>query len=93
MFHASVETERDTFHFIAELDPYNLETLQQYVRSLRRESGLVRLRFEIGEGDKRAFILFARSWLKRLQRDAGVDVHLIGLAAAPPRFLRPTWRL
>ncbi len=88
MFCATIETDRDSLHFIAELDAYNIETLQQYIRSSKRESTSVRLRFEISEGDKRAFVLHARRWLLRLQRAPGIRVHLAGLAGLPPRALR-----
>ena len=40
MLHAVIRSGRDAMHFFAEVNGYNLQTLQQHVRQTSREDGL-----------------------------------------------------
>jgi hypothetical protein len=77
MLHAVIRTRHEAFHFFAEPDAYNLETLQQHVRGARRESGGVRLEISFDPPSGPEVVRRITRWLHRLSR-IGVAVELDG---------------
>lgn len=78
MLHARIRTLHDAFHFIAEVNPYNLQTLRQHVRQSLREDGPLRISVAIDPADEAAFARYTARWLPQLI-EAGmvVEVDLI----------------
>lgn len=66
MFHARICTPNDAFHFIAEVSPYNLQTLRYHVRQTLREGGQVKLSLQIDPPDERNFVRYTARWLPHL---------------------------
>jgi hypothetical protein len=75
MFHAVVRSAHDALHFIAEIDGYNLETLQQHVREAVKESGSAELYVEVDSPEQAGWELKTRRWLSKLSR-TGVQVRV-----------------
>jgi len=83
MLHATIHGGQETLHFFGEVAPYNLQTLQQYVRSLRRDHDRLSLRVEVDAGDESDFHRYAGRWLRRLSgRGVRVDVEAVSAATA-----------
>ena len=81
MLHAVIRSGRDAMHFFAEVNGYNLETLQQHVRQTSREDGPVHLRVEVDSHDQAAFVRYATRWLRALsRRGAAVEVEVLDAA-------------
>ncbi len=79
MFHATIRTSRDALHIIGEVDPYNLQTLQQHVRGASRDAnrGAVYLLIQVNTRDGPEFARYAQPWLQRLKsRGVRVDVQV-----------------
>ena len=68
MLHAVIRSGRDAMHFFAEVNGYNLQTLQQHVRQSSREGGRVHLRVEVDPHDQAAFARHSARWLRALSR-------------------------
>lgn len=85
MFHAHIRTPHDAFHFIAEVNPYNLQTLRQHVRQSLREDGALKISVLIDPPDQRAFARYTARWLPQLI-EAGTQVEV---DVAPAPFVRP----
>jgi hypothetical protein len=85
MLHAVIRTRNEAFHFFAEPDLYNLETLQQHVRGARRDSRQVKLEISFDPPSGPDIARRVNRWLHRLSR-VGVSVELDGrhLPSAPP---------
>lgn len=75
MFHAVVRSGRDALHFIAEIDGYNLATLQQHVRGAVQDSGTAELFVEVDSPEQGGWERHTRRWLSQLARN-GVRVHV-----------------
>ena len=75
MLHARIRTPHDAFHFIAEVTPYNLQTLRQHVRQSLREDGQLTISMRIDPADEIAFALATSHWLPALIA-AGARVEL-----------------
>jgi len=75
MLHARIRTGRDAFHFIAEVNAYNLQTLRQHVRQSLRESDDLALSMRIDRADQPAFERHTARWLPALIK-AGTCVEL-----------------
>jgi len=66
MLHAHIRTPHDAFHFIAEVNPYNLQTLHQHVRQSLREEGQLQISVQIDSTDQSAFARYTARWLPQL---------------------------
>ena len=66
MFHARICTSLDAFHLIAEVTPYNLQTLRQHVHQSIRENGPLTISLQIDPSDRRSFARHTAHWLPRL---------------------------
>jgi hypothetical protein len=75
MLHARIRTPHDAFHFIAEVTPYNLQTLRQHVRQSLREDGQLTISMRIDPSDEIPFALATSNWLPALIA-AGARVEL-----------------
>jgi hypothetical protein len=82
MFHAVIRTDRDAFHLIADCDAYGLETLQQHVRSARKQTDDVSLRLSLDALNEPGLSQRMRRWLQRLAH-AGVIVEIVDEKPAP----------
>jgi hypothetical protein len=80
MLHAHIRTAHDAFHFIAEVNPYNLQTLRQHVNQSLREDGQLTISMQIDSADEAVFARHAARWLPALI-EAGTAVEL---GVAPP---------
>ena len=76
MFHAIIRTDQDAFHLIGDLDAYAWQTLQQHVRSARREHDDVRLRLALDPLSHQAMPRHMRRWVRRLI-DTGIIVEVV----------------
>jgi hypothetical protein len=84
MLHAVIRTQRDdALHFLGEVNSYNLQTLQFYVRDTAAEGAPVRVQVEISAEDQPAFEQHARRWLRRLA-DRGISLDLRVTTPARP---------
>jgi hypothetical protein len=86
MLHAHIRTPRDAFHFIAEVNPYNLQTLRQHVRQSLREDGPLRLSVALDPADQPAFARYTARWLPQLI-EAGMVVEVV-CPPFPPHGMR-----
>jgi hypothetical protein len=78
MLHARIRTPHDAFHFIAEVNPYNLQTLRQHVRQSLREDGPLRISVAIDPADEAVFARYTARWLPQLiEAGTVVEVDLI----------------
>lgn len=84
MLHAIIRSQGYGFHFIGEVNDYNLATLQQHVRDTRRGGAPVSLRLHLDCADEHAVHDGFRRWLRQLER-AGVSVCLVNGNLHPPR--------
>jgi hypothetical protein len=75
MLHARIRTTHDAFHFIAEVNAYNLQTLRQHVRQSLREDGQLTISMRIDPSDQRAFERYTAPWLPALI-ESGTPVEL-----------------
>jgi hypothetical protein len=75
MFHARICTTHDAFHFIAEVNPYNLQTLRHHVRQSIREDGPLKISLQVDAPDQRAFVRYTARWLPGLIA-AGTQVEM-----------------
>lgn len=75
MLHARIRTPHDAFHFIAEVNPYNLQTLRQHMRQSLREDGQLRISVAIDPADQPAFARYTARWLPQLI-EAGMVVEM-----------------
>jgi len=66
MLHARIRTGRDAFHFIGEVNAYNLQTLRQHVQQSLRECTDLTLSMRIDLPDQRAFERYTAAWLPAL---------------------------
>jgi hypothetical protein len=57
MFHARICTTHDAFHLIAEVNPYNLQTLRHHVRQSIREDGPLKISLQVDASDQSRPIL------------------------------------
>ena len=95
MLHVRIRSPHDAFHFIGEVNPYNLQTLQHHIRQSLRENGRLTVAVQIDPADEPLFSRYAADWLHELG-DRGTAVHVdaapIGSGAAlreprPPRMV------
>jgi hypothetical protein len=77
MFHARICTAHDAFHIIAEVNPYNLQTLRHHLRQSMREGDHVKLSLQIDPSDRRNFDRFTARWLPGLIA-SGTEVEMDG---------------
>ncbi len=78
MLHAVIRSDRDALHFFGEVSGYNLQTLRQYVRESRRDSGALHVRVEIEPGDQPVFAKQTARWLSALvNRGTVVEVEVV----------------
>ena len=86
MLHARIRTTHDAFHFIAEVNSYNLQTLRQHVRQSIREGAEVKLSLLIDACDEIDFARYAAPWLPDLIQ-AGMtvemDINSVAVHSAP----------
>lgn len=75
MFHARICTPNDAFHFIAEVNSYNLQTLRYHLRQTMREDAHVKLSLQIDPSDERNFARYTARWLPGLIA-AGTEVEM-----------------
>lgn len=66
MFHARICTTHDAFHLIAEVNPYNLQTLRHHVSQSIREDGPLKISLQVDAPDQRAFVRYTARWLPGL---------------------------
>lgn len=66
MLHARISTQYDSFHFIAEVNPYNLQTLRQHVRQSLRDDAQLKVSVAIDVADQPAFARYTARWLPQL---------------------------
>ena len=81
--YALIRARGEALHFIAELTPYNLQTLRDYVHAIARDRGAAELRISFDAADETALRRFGERWLPRLAA-AGVSLHMERITAAPP---------
>ena len=86
--YALIRARGEALHFIAELTPYNLQTLRDYVRAIARDRGPAELRISFDAADETALQRFGERWLSRLAAD-GVSLHMERIPAATPEPARP----
>lgn len=79
MLHATIESDRERFHFSCEVTGYDLETLQHHVQQTARQGSAVRLRLEIEPTDRKAFARFGQEWLPRVANRGTVEVQVVQL--------------
>lgn len=89
MFHAVVRSGSDTLHFIAELDGYNLATLQQHVRGAVQDSGTAELFVEVDSPEQAGWERQTRRWLSRLSR-TGVQVRVETVPSRAASIAKPS---
>lgn len=75
MLHARIGTQHDALHFIAEVNPYNLQTLRQHVRQSLRDDAQLKLSLAIDLADQPAFARYTARWLPQLI-EAGTVVEM-----------------
>ena len=75
MFHAVVRSGHDALHFIAEIDGYNIQTLQQYMRGAVRERESPELFVQVDSPEQGRWEKATRRWLSRLS-SSGVRVQV-----------------
>ena len=51
MMYAVIRARGEALHFIAEMSPYNLQTLRDYVRAIARDRGSAELRISFDASD------------------------------------------
>jgi hypothetical protein len=88
MMYAVIRAGGEALHFIAELNPYNLQTLRDYARGIARDRGPAELRISFDATDEIALRQLGERWLPRLAA-SGVSLFLEPLngtaaAARPP---------
>lgn len=75
MLHAVIRSDHDALHFIGEVNLYNLETVEQHVRSYLKEGDRLELRFEVDPKDRRRFEQQAGPFLSRYT-SSGIPVEV-----------------
>ena len=75
MLYAVIRSRNEALHFIAELNPYNLETLRDYARGTSRECGSTDLKIAVPAADQKTLRRYTRGWRSRLNK-AGVSVSI-----------------
>jgi hypothetical protein len=76
MFHAVIRDQGGALHLIADVDPYNLETLRQHVAQSMREAPPVHLRIDVQQDQHQALDARLRRWVKRITR-SGAEVEIV----------------
>lgn len=90
MLHVRIRSPHDAFHFIGEVNPYNLQTLRHHIRQSLRENGRLTVAVQIDPADEPLFSRYAASWLHELgDRGTAVHVDATPLGAAALREPRP----
>ena len=75
MLHAHIRTPHDAFHFIAQVNSYNLQTLRQHLRQTIREGAHVELSLLVDACDEIDFARYSAPWLPALI-EAGITVEM-----------------
>lgn len=88
MLHARIRTSHDAFHFIAEVNSYNLQTLRQHLRQSIRESAEVKLSLLLEACDEPDFARYTAGWLPDLIQ-AGIKVEMDITGSPAPRHQSP----
>jgi hypothetical protein len=87
MLHAHIRTPHDAFHFIAEVNPYNLQTLRQHLRQSLREEGPLHVSLQIDPTDQSAFARYTARWLPQIiAAGNAVEVNVAPPAVEPAEF-------
>jgi hypothetical protein len=88
MLHARIRTADDAFHFIAEVNSYNLQTLRQHLRQSLREGAQVQLSLHVDAPDELEFARYTAGWLPELI-EAGIVVDMDLSSVGPTMVARP----
>jgi hypothetical protein len=83
MLHARIGTQSDAFHFIAEVNPYNVQTLRQHVRQSLRDDAQLKVSVAIDLADQPAFGRLTARWLPQLIEAGAVVEVQVSSPAAP----------
>lgn len=75
MLHAQIRTPHDAFHFIGEVNSYNVQTLHQHLRQTIREGAQVKLSLLIDARDEVEFARYSARWLPELI-ESGITVEM-----------------
>jgi len=87
--YAVIRSDHDALHFIGRLDAYNVESLREHARAMRRERTAVEAWISIDPAERRDLGSVADRWLAGFEAD-GVRVELAAPTSAPPlELLRP----
>lgn len=90
MLYATVRSGREALHFVAEVTPYNVQTLQQHVRGTLRDRGRGDVLILLDPSDAQAWNCYAHCWLSRLT-DTGVPVRVQIVEPRRPVPVCPFW--
>ncbi len=85
MLHAVIRNDHDALHFVAEVNAYNLETLEVHARGMATLGGTVHLDIEVDAADRSYLARRGQRWMKRLSKLAGVSVNIAPAVTGEPR--------
>jgi hypothetical protein len=75
MLHAVIRNRDDAMHFLAEVNAYNLKTLEQHARAMARSCETV-VDIELDPADRDYLIRRGQRWMQRLANLDGVSVNI-----------------
>jgi hypothetical protein len=81
MLHAVIRNQEEGLHFLAEVNAYNLKTLEQHTREMARSGEAVRLDIEVDSADRDYFARRGQNWMIRLGNLAGVSINVSPLSS------------
>jgi hypothetical protein len=81
--YAVIRTDHDALHFIGKLDAYNVESLREHARAMRRDRSAVVAWISIDPAERRGLGSVADRWFAGFEAD-GVRVELAPPTSAPP---------
>lgn len=87
MLHVRIRSPHDAFHFIGEVNPYNLQTLRHHIRQSLRENGRLTVAVQIDPSDEPVFSRYAARWLHDLG-DRGTAMHVDAMPTGAGAALR-----
>jgi hypothetical protein len=81
--YAVIRTDHDALHFIGKLDAYNVESLREHARAMRRDRDAVEAWISIDPAERRGLGSIADRWFAGFEAD-GIHVELAAPTSAPP---------
>jgi hypothetical protein len=87
--YAVIRTDHDALHFIGKLDAYNVESLREHARAMRRDRDAVEAWISVDPAERRGLGSIADRWFAGFEAD-GVRVQLAPPTSAPPLEFLPT---